>query len=317
MDLLADRWRTGADVKVAKSGVKHQRQLPDVADNSGMSQATHGWIAGEQQKFMSRFGNWFRKNQPPQDEPPVNGEDGNGPMLSGDGDNGDGEDREQNQHRNTETTGGLDLETRNTLFRPWARRDNAIENLQRGLGALSDLLVSLRDNMERQSQRQEELLGHLSSLPEALRSIPEASRAQSEALNSIHQSIERQTTQQSKLGEVLDRLSTADSQQGRTLEALQQTVGSLSEHDQAISLNMQSLGMSLESMSNNTQSSAQVLEQLRDNTARRDGELERVIKRQNTRFTTMLTIAIVLSVGALTAVSTFGYLAYEALTKIK
>ena len=278
-------------------------------------------MAGEQQKFMSRFGNWFRKNQTPHDEPPINGEDGNGPMLSGDGDNGDDNDRDENKieklEGNLETTGGLELETRNTLFRPWAKRDNAIENLHRGLGALSDLLVSLRDNMERQSQRQEELLGHLSSLPEVLRTIPESNRVHSQALSAIQQSIERQNSEQSKLGDILDRLSTADSQQGRTLDALQQTVSSLGDHDQAISVNMQSLGIALESMSTNSQSSAQVLEQLRDNTARRDGELERVIKRQNTRFTTMLTIAIVLSVGALTAVSTFGYLAYEALTKIK
>ena len=49
----------------------------------------------------------------------------------------------------------------------------------------------------------------------------------------------------------------------------------------------------------------------------RDGELERVLKRQNTRFTTLLTVAIVLSISALTAVSTFGYLAYEAMFKIK
>lgn len=284
-----------------------------MADNFGMSQATHGWIAGEQQKFMSRFGNWFRKNQPSNDEPPVNGDDGNGPMLSGDGDNGDHHDRDQDNQ--IETTGGLELETRNSLFRPWARRDNAIDNLQRGIGALSDLLVSLRDNMERQSQRQEELLGHLSSLPQVLRSIPEAGRVQSEALSAIHQSIERQNSQQSKLGDILDRLSAADTQQGRTLEALQQTVSSLNEHDQTISTNMQSLGMSLESVSNNSESSARVLEQLRDNTARRDGELERVIKRQNTRFTTMLTVAIVLSVAALSAVSTFGYLAYEAISK--
>ena len=287
-----------------------------MADNFGMSQVTQGWIAGEQQKFMARFGNWFRKNQPPQDEPPVNGDDGNGPMLSGDGDNGDDRHRSNNDN-NSETAGGLELETRNSLFRPWAKRDNAIENLQRGIGALSDLLVSLRDNMERQSQRQEELLGHLSTLPEVLRSIPESSRVQSEALGAIHQSIEQQNSQQSKLGDILDRLSVADSQQGRTLEALQQTVSSLNEHDQTISLNMQSLGISLESVSNNSESSARVLEQLRDNSARRDGELERVIKRQNTRFTTMLTVAIVLSVAALSAVSTFGYLAYEALSKTR
>lgn len=285
-----------------------------MSDKVGMSQATHGWIAGEQQKFMARFGNWFRKNQPPQDEPPSNGgDDGGGPIFSGGGgdDGGDG-DRDRNN-----TSGGLELETRNTLFRPWARRDNAIENLQRGIGALSDLLVSLRDNMERQTQRQEELLNQFAGLPEVLRSIPESNRLQNEALSAIQTSIERQTSQQSKLGEVLERLSTADSQQARTLDALQQTVVSMDQRDQAISTNLQSLGIAMESMSDNSQTSAKVLEQLRDNSARRDGELERVIKRQNTRFTTMLTIAIVLSVAALSAVSTFGYLAYEALSKAR
>lgn len=271
-------------------------------------------MAGEQQKFMARFGNWFRKNQTPNDEPPSNGDDGNGPMLSGGGgdDNGDDRDRHENH-----TTAGLELETRNTLFRPWAKRDNAIENLQRGIGALSDLLVSLRDNMERQSQRQEELLNQFAGLPDVLRSIPESNRLQNEALGAIQVSIERQTSQQSKLGEVLERLSAADTQQARTLDALQQTVVSMNDRDQAISLNLQSLGIAMESMSDNSQASAKVLEQLRDNAARRDGELERVIKRQNTRFTTMLTIAIVLSVAALSAVSTFGYLAYEALSKAK
>lgn len=284
-----------------------------MSDKLGMSQATHGWIAGDQQKFMARFGNWFRKNQPPQDEPPSNGDDGGGPILSGGGGGDDDGDRDENRN----TSGGLELETRNTLFRPWAKRDNAIENLQRGIGALSDLLVSLRDNMERQTQRQEELLNQFAGLPEVLRSIPESNRLQGEALSAIQTSIERQTSQQSKLGEVLERLSTADNQQARTLDALQQTVVSMDQRDQAIALNLQSLGIAMESMSDNSQTSATVLEQLRDNAARRDGELERVIKRQNTRFTTMLTIAIVLSVAALSAVSTFGYLAYEALSKAR
>lgn len=276
-----------------------------MTDKTGMSQVTHGWLAGEQQKIMARLGTWFRKSQTPGDEPPVNGEDG-GPMFSGNGDSGEPTPEPQNE-----------MEPRNTIFRPFARRDNAIDNLQRGIGALSDLLLSLRDNMERQSQRQDELLSHLAILPEVLKSLPESSRAHGEALKAIQGHIERQTTQQSKLGEVLDRLSQADTQQGRTLDALQQTVVSLNDHDQAISQNLQSLGIALESMSDNSASSATVLEQLRDNTARRDGELERVIKKQNTRFTTLLTVTIVLSIAALTAVSAFGYLGYEALTKMK
>jgi hypothetical protein len=284
-----------------------------MADNSRMSQATHGWVTGEQQKFMSRIGNWFRKSPMSPDETPINGEDGGPPMLAGgDEDPDDDQNQEEVQH-----DAATEAEPRMTFLRPWAKRENTMDNLQRGIGALSDLLVSLRDNMEKQSQRQDELLGHLAILPEVLRAIPQASQAQSEALIAIQGQIERQTEQQSKLGDVLERLSNADDSQGRTLQALQETVVSLNDHDQAISHNLQSLGVALESMSGNTQTSATVLEQLRDNTARRDGDLERVIKRQNTRFTTLLTIAIVLSIAALTAVSAFGYLGYEAILKLK
>jgi len=280
-----------------------------------MSQATQPWINGEQQKFMSRIGAWFRKNPTSTEEPPTNGDEGGDPMFSGPQDPFEDKDHTELEELHPEPVS--ENAPRVTFLRPWAKRDNTLDNLQRGIGALSDLLVSRRDNMERQSQRQEQLLSHLVDLPEALRAIPESSRMQSEALQAIQGQIERQTTQQSKLGEVLDRLSIADEQHSGTLEALRQTVVSLSDHDQAISQNMQSLGCALESMSGNSQSSAHVLEQLRDNSARRDGELERVLKRQNTRFTTLLTVAIVLSIAALTAVSTFGYLAYEAMIKIK
>jgi hypothetical protein len=261
----------GADVRISYFGVKLRSDYRAMADKSGMSQTTHGWVSGEQQKFMSRLGNWFRKSPMSQDEPPMNGEDGGPPMLSG-----GGEDPQDDQDQQPEQNDvAIEAEPRMTFLRPWAKRDNAMDNLQRGIGALSDLLASLRDNMEKQSQRQDELLSHLAGLPDALRAIPESTRVQSDAFIAIQGQIERQTEQQSKLG------------------------------------------VALESMSGNTQTSATVLEQLRDNTARRDGELERVIKRQNTRFTTMLTIAIVLSIAALTAVSAFGYLGYEAMLKIK
>lgn len=248
---------------------------------------------GEQQNIISRIGGWFRRSQIPPESHPYHGEDGGDQLISGNG----------------------GLEPRGTFLRPWAKRDQAIDNLHRGIGALSDLLVSIRDNMEKQSIRQEELLQHLAHLPDAIQSIPESGRMQGETLKAIHQQIERQTAQQSQLGQILERISTADTTQGKTLDALHQTVASMGEHDAAISSNLQSLGSALASVTQNSQASAQVLEQLRDNATRRDGELERVIKRQNTRFTTLLTVAIVLSIAALTAVAVFGYLAYDLLSK--
>ena len=248
---------------------------------------------GEQQTFLSRIGNWFRRNPDAPEDQPYHGENGSESVIGG----------------------GGGLEPRGTFLRPWAKRDQAIDNLQRGIVALSDLLTSIRDNMEKQSIRQEELLQHLSHLPDAIKSIPESGKVQGETLRAIHQQIERQNANQSQLGQILERISTADVRQGKTLEALHQTVASMGDHDTAISKNLETLGAALASVTQNSQASAQVLEQLRDNTARRDGELERVIRRQNTRFTTMLTVAIVLSVAALSAVAVVGYLAYDLMSR--
>ena len=55
------------------------------------------------------------------------------------------------------------VEPRSTFLRPWARRDAAIENLQNGLVALSDLMGSIRSNLERQSNRQDEVLHYLAT----------------------------------------------------------------------------------------------------------------------------------------------------------
>lgn len=270
---------------------------------------------GEQNKFLSRIGSWFRKTPAAPGEQPVNGDDSASTLIAepepeSNGNGGGGGDHNDNRDDQNH-------EPRVTFLRPWAKRDQAIDNLNRGIGALGDLLTSIRENMEKQSQRQEDLLSQLTGLPEALKAIPEAGRAQTETLKAIHEQIERQSTQQSKLGDVLERISQADLRQGSALDALHQTVSAMGEHDQAISGNLTSLGIALESITSNSQSSAQVLEQMRDGSNRRDGELERIIKRQNTRFTTLLSIAIVLSIAALTAVSAFGYLAYDALTKLK
>src|SRR4051794_15364593 len=61
--------------------------------------------------------------------------------------------------------------TRASFFRPWARRDNAIQNLQSGFGTLTDLMAAIKANLDRQDQRNEELLAALQQLPRILESV--------------------------------------------------------------------------------------------------------------------------------------------------
>jgi chromosome segregation ATPase len=205
--------------------------------------------------------------------------------------------------------------TRASFFRPWARRDHAIQNLQQGFGTLTDLMAAIKANLERQDQRNEELLNALQQLPQILQSVPETNKLQTETLRAIHQQMEQQNNQQTKLAEILDRICDADAQQSSTLEALRDRVETLTEHDQSIASNLNSVGSAMTTLSQNTQASTEVLSQMRSNIDERDRQLENILHRQGTRFTTMLAVAILLSIAALAAVATMAYLGYEMINK--
>ena len=207
--------------------------------------------------------------------------------------------------------------TRTSFFRPWARRDQAIQNLQSGFMSLTDLMNAIKQNLERQDQRNEELLHTLQQLPEILQSVPESQRLQTETLRAIHQQMEHQNGQQSRLAEILDKICEADTQQTGALNALRDGVETLSQHDESIASNLNSVGNAMTSLSENTQASAAVLQQMRNNIEDRDQQLEKILTRQGTRFTTMLAVAIFLSIAALAAVATMGYLGYELLNKAR
>jgi len=248
--------------------------------------------------FLSRIGKWFKRDAADgASDADAGGDNGQLPLV-------------RHVHE-----GHVDHPPRSTFLRPWAKRDAEIAHLREAVFTFTELMTTIRDNLEKQGGRQDELLRHLSHLPEALRTIPESHRMQSETLRAIHAQISQQGAQQERLADILGRISEADVQQRSTLEALKDRVETLNEHDQAISNNLSSVGSAMQTVSKNSHTSAQVLEQMRDNLNSRDGELERILQKQGSRFTTMLAIAIFLSIAALVAVGVIGYLGYVALQR--
>ena len=124
----------------------------------------------------------------------------------------------------------------------------------------------------------------------------------------MHQQLTSQAEQQQTLGDILEKLSESGGEQKDILEALRERVETLNHQDKAMADSLNTVGAAMESASRNAATSAEVLSSLRDTIKTRDNELERVLHRQGTRFTTMLAIAIFLSVAALTAVVVMGYL---------
>src|SRR4051794_7585967 len=83
--------------------------------------------------FFTRIGSWFKRG-------------GNGAVEG-----------EVIDHPNANTA----IQTRTSFLRPWARRDIAINQLQQGFTTLTDLICTVRDNLEQQNKRQAELLNYL------------------------------------------------------------------------------------------------------------------------------------------------------------
>ena len=258
----------------------------------------------DQPTLLSRIGNWFRRS-------PGTGRTDES-SLPRDNDNGHAADVFDPGLHGGGHGGGSMLpggpEPRSTFLRPWAKRDQAIEQLQAGVGALADLMTGIRDNLERTAKRQDELVQYLSHLPGALQQLPESARVQSETLKAIQLRMERQSEEQQHLADILERISTADQTHGRSLDALQERVDTLNEHDKAIAENLNGVGAAMKSLSQHSEASAHVLKQIREDAGTRDGELERILHRQGSRFTTMLAVAIFLSISALAAVGVVGYL---------
>jgi hypothetical protein len=257
----------------------------------------------EQTTWLSRIGSWFRRGNGESadstrsrisDDTPANNDDGSLADVLGSGGN---------------SLMPNPIEPRSTFLRPFTRRpDPNIEQLRSAVGALGELMTGIKDSLENNAKRQDEMLQYLSHLPQALQQLPESARVQGEALRAIQLRMERQSSEQERLAEILEKINEADLANGRTLEGLQQRVDTLTQHDKAIAENLNEVGEAMQSLGRHSETSTLVLKQMREDTTTRNGELERILHKQGSRFTTMLAVAIFLSIAALAAVGVIGYL---------
>jgi len=197
---------------------------------------------------------------------------------------------------------------RSSFLRPWAKRDAAIANLQRGFDTMTDLMLALRESLDTQNKRQEELLTFLDRLPEALHGIPETNRAHAETLRALHQQIAYQSQQHNRVGNILDKIGEAAGQQQKALHNIHERLEMMEHHNQMSGENLQSMGLAMQGVNRNTDKSARELIELRNTIYERNATIEEAFKKQSTRMTTMLATTIVISVLSLGAVIAMGYL---------
>jgi len=193
-------------------------------------------------------------------------------------------------------------------WRPWARRDEAIANLQQGFTTLTELMATIRENLEKQGRRQDEMLSYLSHLPEILQSLPEAQRIQGETLRAIGQQLQQQIGHQAQLAEIMAKVNDTSLSQKEILQGLYGKMETVGANNQAIADSLKQVGSAMETLGRSSESSTQILQHIRDDESWRQQQVQQAVQRQGTRFTILFVVAIVLAVAALVTTAVFAYL---------
>lgn len=235
------------------------------------------------------------------------------------------------------------------------KRPGANKNVQKGMSALAEMTGAVRQDLQKQGERHEQLLRYLSHLPKIISQFPETARLQGEAMKAIHSQMERHAAQhaaqqatyieqrsrdaaafarqsaeqasrheaqQARLASILEGLTCADAARGEAVTSLAEQVEALRRQELVIThglsrfgdnverfgANLADFGASVQTAAHNAQAGARLIEEIRQELGRRESTLEQAVNRNNTRFTSMLAVAITVSVAAMTSVVVMGYL---------
>lgn len=196
-----------------------------------------------------------------------------------------------------------------SIFRPWARRDQALQNLSEGFVTLTQLMSAIKQSLEKQHERQDELLTLLGRLPAVIESIPESHRTQSEALRTIYDQLAKQNSAQSTLADVLNRIVESGGDQRKLIDQVNDQLDALRQTDASISDNLASVGTAMQTLGQTSQASTSVLQQVQDGLRRRDEEMADILDRQNQRFNFILWLSVVLAITTIVSLVMVTYIA--------
>ena len=185
-------------------------------------------------------------------------------------------------------------------------KENAIEKLTRGYEEVVELMTSVRSHMQQQADRSERLLNMLQGLPEALKSLPEATRSQTRTLETIQSSLASQAQNQSRLTDALTGLAKTTHQHELAMTAIGQQLDAGHQRSEQILSSFTALSGTLGRMSEANETSTGLLQRIAQQESQAAEQVRQLFLRNQKQMTTMSVISWSLAIVALTVA---GYVA--------
>lgn len=168
---------------------------------------------------------------------------------------------------------------------------------------VAELVHALRSHIDHQSDRSERLLQSLDGLPDALRSIPEASRNGERMLEVMHAQQQQQQAHARQMTEAMNSVVEASRHRDQTIEMLQQQIVATQEKDTKLVQGFTLLGETMQKISAIQEKSADVLHRIADTAGQAETRMRHVVEmsRRQSRMGMLTGAAVALVLLAMTA----------------
>jgi len=136
--------------------------------------------------------------------------------------------------------------------------------IQQSYDSLVDTVRELREALDGQSRRQDELLNKLGELPHAVEALPQASKMQSDMLKMINDRLTMHADQQRKVTEMATAASTGKKDPAEALQAIREQIEMGNEIDRQLVDSFNRFSMMIDRLHQVNNQAVEALQQVRD-----------------------------------------------------
>lgn len=195
--------------------------------------------------------------------------------------------------------------------------------IQQSYDSLLDTVKALRDSLDGQQQRQDELLARLSTLPQAAEALPQTTKLQSDMLRMINERLVAHTEQQRKIGEALSSLGKPKPGMGGAtseativaLQSIREQIEMGNEIDRQLVESFNRFSMMIDRLQLANHHAVDALQQVRDSYAHSAMQMHEWIEKSRNRNRWILGLSFAMSLAAITAVAVLFYILSQPAAK--
>ena len=178
-------------------------------------------------------------------------------------------------------------------------RDARVSQLQDGFEEVVGLVQDVRRHLDQQADRSERLLGLMSDLPDAIRTLPESNRNQARMVEAMNGHLARSDRHAEDLNEALGGLARSNEHQGQVLGLIQQQIESSRQTDEQMVASFGTMNETLRQLGLSNHASAKSMALVAEQSKMADGRMKELVQRNSRQMLIMSAANWVLAAAAL------------------